>query len=206
MQVILSALLLLAFSSEESVAKDYGIHGETYQISEKDFLQEIQEKLQAAKKDGKIAKFQDDLKKQMISGVNSPKAVEDITTATTSRQWFFDPSVSKPTDLKDQNGKVFYKAGTKVNPLDYISLTKAVIFIDGSDKTQMQWALKQHKIRKSQTKIILVRGQIIDLMKTTKVRLYFDQGGILTSKFGIKAVPAIVEQEGKVLKVREVAL
>jgi conjugal transfer pilus assembly protein TraW len=43
-------------------------------------------------------------------------------------------------------------------------------------------------------------------MRTKKVRLYFDQGGGLTSKFNIKAVPAVVEQEGKMLKVREVAL
>ena len=43
-------------------------------------------------------------------------------------------------------------------------------------------------------------------MRTRKVRLYFDQGGNLTNKFGIKAVPAVVEQEGKMLKVREVAL
>ena len=93
-----------------------------------------------------------------------------------------------------------------MNPLDYISMTQALIFIDGTDETQVKWALKQHKQLKSKAKIILIRGRIIDLMRTKKVRLYFDQGGSLTSKFNIKAVPAVVEQEGKMLKVREVAL
>ena len=206
MKKTLLALLLLLFSSKAVVAKDYGIHGTTYQISEKDFLKDIQEKLQAAQKDGKLAKFQNDLKTQMVTSVNSPKGVDGITKAATNREWFFDPSISKPTDLADQTGKVFYRAGTKVNPLDYISMTQVLIFIDGTDEAQVKWALKQHKQLKSKAKIILIRGRIIDLMRTRKVRLYFDQGGNLTNKFSIKAVPAVVEQEGKMLKVREVAL
>ena len=206
MKKTLLALLLLLFSSKAVVAKDYGIQGTTYQITEKDFLKDIQEKLQAAQKDGKLAKFQNDLKTQMVTSVNSPKGVEGITKASTNREWFFDPSVSKPTDLADQTGKVFYRAGTKVNPLDYISMTQALIFIDGDDEAQVKWALKQHKQLKSKAKIILIRGKIIDLMRLKKVRLYFDQGGNLINKFSIKAVPAVVEQEGKMLKVREVAL
>lgn len=206
MKKTLLALLLLLFSSKAVVAKDYQIQGATYQITEKDFLKDISEKLQAAQKDGKIAKFQNDLKTQMVTSVNSPKGVDEITKAATNREWLFDPSISKPTDLADQTGKVFYRAGTKVNPLDYISMTQALIFIDGTDETQVKWALKQHKQLKSKAKIILIRGRIIDLMRLKKVRLYFDQGGNLTSKFNIKAVPAVVEQEGKMLKVREVAL
>ena len=206
MKKTLLALLLLLFSSKAVVAKDYGIQGSTYQITEKDFLKDIQEKLQAAQKDGKLAKFQNDMKTQMVASVNSPKEVGGITKAAGNREWLFDPSVSKPTDLADQTGKVFYRAGTKVNPLDYLSMTQALLFIDGDDETQVKWALKQHKQRKSKAKIILIRGKIIDLMRTRKVRLYFDQGGNLTNKFGIKAVPAVVEQEGKMLKVREVAL
>jgi conjugal transfer pilus assembly protein TraW len=206
MKKTLLVLLLLLFSSKAVVAKDYGIHGTTYQISEKDFLKDISEKLQAAQKDGKLAKFQNDLKTQMVTSVNSPKGVDGITKASTNREWFFDPSISKPTDLADQTGKVFYRAGTKVNPLDYISMTQALIFIDGDDEIQVKWALKQYKQLKSKAKIILIRGKIIDLMRAKKVRFYFDQGGNLTSKFSIKAVPAVVEQEGKMLKVREVAL
>jgi len=35
--------------------------------------------------------------------------------------------------------------------------------------------------------------------------MYFDQQGVLTTKLGIKAVPAIVEQSGLRLKVTEVS-
>jgi len=37
-------------------------------------------------------------------------------------------------------------------------------------------------------------------------RFYFDQGGTLVKRFGIRAVPAIVEQQGRILLVREVPL
>ena len=52
-------------------------------------------------------------------------------------------------------------------------------------------------------KIILVKGNILDLMKDNKTRLYFDQGGVLTGKFGIKQVPAIVLQDELKLLIRE---
>ena len=206
MKKISLALLLLLFSNKAVVAKDYQIHGTTYQIGEKNLLQEIQEKLQEAQKNGKLASFQTSVKKQMENAVNNPTAVEQISTAKVSRQWYFDPSVSKPTDLADQNGQVFYHANTKVNPLDHLNMTQTLIFIDGNDETQVKWALAQNKLKKGKTKIILVRGKIIDLMRAKKTRFYFDQGGNLTRKFSIKAVPASVAQEGKMLKVMEVAL
>ena len=205
MKKTLSVLLFLLFS-EMALAKDLGIHGVTFEIREKNLLDEIQEKLQEAKKDGRLDKFQNSVKKQTLDQVNNPKAVAGITKATESREWIFDPSISWPDDLRDQNGKVFYRAGTKVNPLDKISLTRALIFIDGSDEEQVDWALKQYSSRKGKAKIILVKGRIIDLMRTKKVRLYFDQNGLLTKKFSIRAVPAFVEQEGKMLKVKEVAI
>ena len=205
MNKILLALLFLlsntAFNNQ-SYAKDYGIHGTTYQISEKNLLAEIQEKLLQAQNNGKLAKFQNNIKKQMISAANNPKGQDNIIKATISREWYFDPSISRSEDLADQNGKVFYRAGTKVNPLDYISMSQKLIFIDGDDNSQVKWALKQG----NKAKIILVRGHIIDLMKQNKTRLYFDQGGNLTKKFSIRAVPATVAQEGKMLKVKEVAI
>lgn len=205
MKKTLSVLLFL-LCSKIAFAKDLGIHGVTYEIREKNLLEEIQEKLQEAKKDGRLDKFQNGVKKQMLDQVNNPKPIVGITRATENRDWIFDPSVSWPDDLRDQNGKVFYRAKTKVNPLEKISLTKALIFIDGSDEEQVSWALNQHKTRKGRVKIILIKGKIIDLMRTKKVRFYFDQNGLLTKKFSIRAVPAFVEQEGKILRVKEVAI
>ncbi len=189
-----------------ALAKDYGIQGTTYEIKEKNLLSEIQERLQEAKNNGQLDKFQNGVKKQMLDQANNPREVVGIVKASIAREWVFDPSISWPEDLRDQNGKVFYRAGTKVNPLDHVSLTKALVFINGADDKQVKWALQQHSVRKGRAKIILIKGRLLDLMRANKVRFYFDQGGNLTKKFSIHAVPAIVEQEGKILKVREVAI
>jgi conjugal transfer pilus assembly protein TraW len=205
----LLVLLFLLFSitaNQKSIARDYGIVGTTYLIIEKDFLKEIQEKLKEMEQNGKLAKFQNGIKKQMVDSVNKTKPVAGITPTKFAKSWLFDPSVFLDKNLTDQNGRVFYKAGTKVNPLDHLSLTRTLIFIDGDDETQVKWAIKQDKLKKNKTKIILVKGAIIDLMKQTKTRLYFDQNGTLTKKFSIEHTPATVEQEGKKLRISEVLL
>ena len=209
MKKTLLVLLFLLFSIatfQKSIARDYGQQGTVYPIVEQDFLKEIMAKLKVMEQNGKLAKFQNGVKKQMVDSVNKPKPVAGITTTKFAKSWLFDPTIFLDHDLADQNGRVFYKAGNKVNPLDHISLTKTLIFIDGDDETQVKWALKQDKIRKGKTKIILVKGAIIDLMKQTKTRLYFDQNGTLTKKFSIEHTPAKIEQEGKKLRISEVLL
>ena len=52
-------------------------------------------------------------------------------------------------------------------------------------------------------KLILTSGSPFALMKARQRRFFFDQGGKLTAKFGIRHTPAVVEQAGRVLKVTE---
>ena len=56
--------------------------------------------------------------------------------------------------------------------------------------------------------MILVAGSIFKLQELLGAehagKVYFDQNGELTKKFGIKGSPAIVEQEGFKLKIEEV--
>jgi conjugal transfer pilus assembly protein TraW len=43
-------------------------------------------------------------------------------------------------------------------------------------------------------------------MKARQRRFYFDQGGTLVKHFGIRAVPATVEQQGRILIVKELPI
>jgi conjugal transfer pilus assembly protein TraW len=52
-------------------------------------------------------------------------------------------------------------------------------------------------------KPILVGGSYLDLMKTWRTPVYYDQQGVLTRRLGIKQVPAIVSQEGQRLRIDE---
>ncbi|WP_375326305.1 hypothetical protein [Candidatus Tisiphia endosymbiont of Nemotelus uliginosus] len=57
-----------------------------------------------------------------------------------------------------------------------------------------------------ENKIILIAGKPLELERMLKYKIYFDQFGTLTSKFGIKFAPAIVEQESRALKIVEICI
>ena len=80
--------------------------------------------------------------------------------------------------------------------------TIELLFFDGDDPDQLAWALRQSP----GAKLILVRGAPLQLMKARQRRFYFDQGGKLSTHFAIRAVPARVRQQGRLLEVSEIVL
>ena len=80
----------------------------------------------------------------------------------------------------------------------------ALVFIDGDNAAELQWALRTWS--DTAAKIIFVSGSPFDAMKPWQRRFYFDQGGTLTSKFGIRHTPAVVSEAGSSLKISEIPL
>ena len=52
-------------------------------------------------------------------------------------------------------------------------------------------------------KLILTGGSYLDLMRRWKQTVYYDQQGLLTTRLGIRQVPARVTQDGKRLRIDE---
>jgi conjugal transfer pilus assembly protein TraW len=200
----LAALAGLLYATAPAAAKDYGQQGTVFPIVEPDLLEQIRAKLQRLEASGETARLNADLKKRTIARVNRPEPVAGLGTASNPRQWTFDPTITVEADISDDKGRLIIAAGTRVNPLDTVSLRQKLIFIDGDDAAQLAWAIKVHKA--ADAKLILVKGAPLDLMRARQRRFYFDQGGTLVKRFGIRAVPAIVEQQGRILLVREVPL
>ena len=200
----LAALAGLLYATTPAAAKDYGQQGTVFPIVEPDLLEQIRAKLQRLEASGETARLNTDLKRRTIARVNRPEPVAGLGTASSPRQWTFDPSITVEADISDDKGRLIISAGTRVNPLDTVGLRQKLIFIDGDDAGQLAWAIKAHKA--ADAKLILVRGAPLDLMRTRQRRFYFDQGGTLVKRFGIRAVPAIVEQQGRILRLREVPL
>ncbi|HJD56490.1 MAG TPA: conjugal transfer protein, partial [Rickettsia endosymbiont of Pyrocoelia pectoralis] len=129
-----------------------------------------------------------------------PKPVDGISRTVEPRIFYFDPTYTQSKDIKDAEGNILVPAGTTVNPLEELNWGEPLIFINGEDREQIDWAVKQ------QGKIILVEGSVLELSDQISRSVYFDQGGSLTNKFGIKQTPAIVDQEGSRLKIEEILL
>jgi conjugal transfer pilus assembly protein TraW len=182
-------------------ARDYGQQGKLFPITEPDLLEQIQRKLMALQASGATAKLNEDLKRRTIAKVNRPAPVSGLGLASAVRSWAFDPTISVAEDISDDKGRLIMAAGTRVNPLDTVPLRQTLVFLDGDDPAQLDWATKN--FASSGAKLILVNGAPLQLMRGKQRRFFFDQGGKLVRHFNIKAVPATVKQQGRLLLITE---
>lgn len=200
-----SLILLCALTfSSAGQASDHGVVGQTFPIIETDLLSVIEQRLTKLQASGGIDRMNAEFARRAEAKVRRPTPVAGITPATQARVWAFDPTIVIEKDVKDQKGNYVARAGQTVNPLDFVAMHQALVFVDGDDKAQMEWATSQYSDLKA--KIILVSGSPIEEMTARKRRFYFDQEGRLTGKFGVRHTPAVAEQDGKVIKVSEIKL
>lgn len=185
-------------------AVDHGQVGEAWPVVEPDLLDVIRAKLESATASGKLDELNARFAQKVKARVMRPAPVGGISAAIEDRSWEFDPTVVIESDIRDHKGNLIAAAGQRINPLDKISMTQKLLFIDGDDPAQVSWAMAHGDDLR--TKVIMVKGSPFDLMKANQRRFYFDQAGSLTAKFGIEHTPASVEQKGRILIVTEDAL
>lgn len=191
-------------------AKDFGVMGETFMIQETSLLNVIQSKLKTLSDTGKIKDLEKEIQNHIQTSLKNPKAVLNIGHTKVEKIHTYDPSITVKTDLKDNEGNVFHKKGDVVNPLKQMNMTKPLLFIDGEEKSHIEWAKKKLQLNRF-SKVILVKGKPFDIHIESEDStagiyeqpIYFDQEGVLTKKLGIQNVPAIVSQNGDVLEVKE---
>lgn len=190
------------FLLETTMAKNFGKYGTTFVIQEEGLLTMIQRKLKGLD----LASHQHKLQLMAQKQISEPKPVMGIGRTKKSRSFNYDPSYELAEDIYLPGSKLLHAAGTKINPLDHITLEQKMIFIDSRDVEQITWVerLKQQGELRDDDKIILVAGKPFELEKELKRAIYFDQFGELTGRFGIKQVPAMVKQQEKLLHIAEI--
>lgn len=190
--------------SATSFAKDLGVVGKVYPIKETDLLEFIQQRVKVMQQNGEWNKLNEQWKENVSKHTDRPLAVSNIRKTINAKSWKYDPSISVPYDLKDNEGNVFAEAGTRVNPLSFRSLHTALVFYDADDNEQIDWVKKINKKYAGKTKLILVNGSVSQQEKIFHQPIYFDQQGKLTGTFHITQVPAVVYQDGMELVISEV--
>jgi conjugal transfer pilus assembly protein TraW len=113
-----------------------------------------------------------------------------------------------PYDIHDAEGRLLHPAGVQMNPLDHIAFERTLLFFDGDDPTQRDWARDYLADMEQADRNIplLTNGPIIELMQQWQVRLYFDQGGRYVERLGIQVLPSVAYREGRLLRIDTVAL
>ena len=213
MYKLLLAFLLIVFGiAEITMANDLGKLGNTFKIEEEAFTLIMKRKLAEIDMEAERERMQ----KIAIDRVENPVPVIGITGAGENRTFYFDPTYRLDEDAVLPCGKVLHKAGTTVNPLEHMDLNRRLFFIDSREATQVEWLQEQlnnplpEQKEPVEDRIILVGGSVFKLKEELgqkhEDKVYFDQSGELTMRFGIKHSPAIAVQEGLKIRIDEINL
>lgn len=182
-------LLASCLLSPLTQAADLGTWGDLWPVREQDMLQLITQRLQKLQTSGQWDQTMDEFKQRVIENSQRPAPVEGIKRAEKYEQRWFDPSIRLSADLKDHEGRVFARKGEVVNPLKTVPFMQTLYFINGDDADQVAW-MKRQVPETLMSKIILVRGSVPDTSAALDSRIYFDQNGVLSQRFGLTTVPA----------------
>jgi conjugal transfer pilus assembly protein TraW len=184
-------------------ATDLGVIGPTYEISEPHLLKMIEQRLREKERTGELKRLEEEAKARGVDAVTNPQPVAGIRTTQAARTFYMDPSFTLDRNILDAQGRLLFPAGTRKNPLEIVSLSKHLLFFDARDRRQVNRARELLATYQGKVKPILTGGSYLDLMKSWRIPVYYDQQGLLTRRFGIHQVPALVSQEGQRLRIDE---
>ena len=192
-------------------AETVGVYGSVYPIGEEDLLAFIQKRLLQLEKNGSFDQLQTQFTVQVERHILRPPPVDWLTTTQTTRVFSYDPTLVVTRDIPDSRGQVIIAKGTTVNPLESFTLHEILLFLDADDQRQLKWAQNAFNqitqvFPNYLVKYILVRGDIQKSSQTISHNVYFDQEGLLSKKFGLQHIPAMIWQTGRVLTIEEISI
>ena len=196
----LLALAILPAAGMPAAGADLGVRGATWPIAEPDLLVQIESRLLEMERAGELARIEREARTRARARLEEPDPVAGIGPAREARSRLFDPSITVERDIRLPDGTLIAAAGTRVNPLARHALTRDLLFVDGRREAEVAWALGHER----PSKIVLLAGRPLDLARTHGRGFFFDQGGRLAARFGLRFTPALVEQAGTQLRITEI--
>ena len=197
------SVALLGGAGLPAHATDLGTLGPTYEIAEPHLLRMIEERLRDKERSGELARIEQEARARGTDTVRNPMPVAGVRTTVAPRTFYFDPTYALDRNVLGAQGELLFAAGTQANPLDIVSLSRHLLFFDARDTRQVRRALELMAHYQGRLKPILTGGSYLDLMKSWRIPVYYDQQGLLTRRLGITQVPALVSQDGKRLRIDE---
>ena len=198
--MLAAALLLAAALPGDVSAKDLGVRGATWPVAEPDLLAQIESRLLEMQRSGELALLQEEARTNARRTLEEPDAAPGIAPATRERSRLWDPAITVARDIRAADGVLIAAAGTRVNPLERMTLARDLLFVDGRREAEIAWALAHDR----PAKIVLLAGRPLELMRRHRRPFFFDQGGRLAARFGLRFTPSLVEQAGPRLRITEI--
>ena len=198
------AVLPVAGITPGAAAKNLGVRGATWPVVEPDLLVEIEARLLAMQRSGDLARLEEEARTRARQSLEEPGPVPGIAPARDRRSRLFDPSIEVAQDIRTPDGALIAAAGTKINPVEHLPLTRDLIFVDGRREAEIAWALARERKGGRPAKIVLLAGRPFDLIRRYRRPFFFDTGGRLAVRFAIAATPTLIAQDGSLLRLTEI--
>jgi conjugal transfer pilus assembly protein TraW len=193
-------------------AEDFGMRGQVYP-ADRDGREQLKDLMRQKEKSGEIEKYWLDYRLKTIDAVKNPSPL-GIRSNYLPRSELRDLRFTIPSDFVNEKGLVIAKKGTVIEPLKIQPLVSGLVFIDGRDQKQIDYAIKRG--RAEPLKIVLTAGSPYDLRVKYKdaewwggktIPFYFDQRKMIISSlqrlYGIdvNSVPVTLTQRGDKLSI-----
>ncbi|WP_049096371.1 conjugal transfer protein [Burkholderia cepacia] len=205
--------LALTLQVASTHAEDLGTKAQTYALDQ-DAADQIKDIMRRKQQNGELDAFWKNYRDRTIASIKNPSSL-GIATNYGARTEMRDLRFIIPQDYRDQTGKVIVRRGTLVEPLKVMPLTNGLLFIDGTDARQVEYAVRRSQAER--LKIVLTAGSPYALRVRyanvpwhggTGVPFYFDQRRMIISTLAklyniqINSVPAAIFQQGDKLAVQ----
>jgi conjugal transfer pilus assembly protein TraW len=181
---------------------DLGRFGEVYDIAEIDLLEAIKSRL--ATLDGPR------MRQQAIARFWQKRQFEVLPASREDRDRLIDLTVTAPRDLIAPNGNLIIRAGHAINPLDQMTFGLCLIVFDATQPAQLD-TIRQVSCRDQNARVLYLATQLsrqdgweglknLETMLDAPVYLLTPD---VRQRFQLQQVPAVVEQAGNRIVVRE---
>lgn len=184
---------------------DLGTQGPTREIAEVDLIDEMQRRLAgldwAARQREALARFW------------TNRTFLELPEATADRERRIDPTVVAPRDVTGPDGRLIVRAGQRVNPLDRLPFRQRLVVFDATRPGQVAAARRLGRETGGRRVVFLATRldraagwQGLQDLESALGAPVFLLTPDLRERFGLEAVPAVIEAEGQTFRVREFRL
>lgn len=192
-------ILLILLLPTLAYGVDLGQVGKTYNISERDILDEIKSRAEGTD----WGKLLEDSKNELKANIGKidkalPKAPDNKT-----RYIDLTTTLAQAVYTRDNRGKpqVLYPEGYRFNVLDYTKIRQRFVFFDATRAEEVKW-YKQLFASDLNSMPIITRGNVLDFAKEIKREVYMVDDEIVM-KFKLNVTPTVIFQENNMLRAEE---
>ncbi len=181
---------------------------------DRDGREQLKDIIRKKQQTGEVDKFWNEFRDRNIAAIKNPAPL-GIASRYNFRVEDFAPRFTFHQDIKDEKNQIVVKKGTVIEPLKIQPLTSGLMFIDGRDQRQIDYAISRG--RQQSLKIVLTAGSPYELRVkykghdwwggTKNIPFYFDQRKMIIDQLqrlygiNISSVPAVLYQRGERLAI-----